>query len=141
MKTKQRVTTQYVEPISDRHRRYGFLLPAADVDFLMLEYGNGKPVEPVALVEYKRRPLSAVASGERTSIAAIGRLGDRAGIPSYAVTYNAETWTFVVEPTNERAAALALATPGLRLSEAEYVEFLYALRGRTPPAEVIALCL
>ena len=133
-----------VDPISDRHRRYGYGLPATDLDFVMLEYGNGH-TEPVAIIEYKRSHRRTLSAGEQNSVSAIGRLAERAGIPAFTVTYDPDAWTFIVHPSNalaaEHDAFHAHAPIGYRLGEAEFVEFLYGLRGKRPPMEVIARCL
>jgi hypothetical protein len=46
------------EAISQRHRLWGFNCPAVDIDFLMIEYDQGKPAACVSrLYEIRGREL------------------------------------------------------------------------------------
>ena len=115
------------EALSKRHRRYGFDLPATDIDFLMVEYDGGRAI---AIVEYKHaraRPQLARQSNYRALI----DLGDRAGIPVFACRYAGDLSRFFVIPLNGRAHGLL--PERRRMSEIEWVRFLYGLRGREMP--------
>lgn len=116
--------------LSVRHRAWGDDCPATDVDLLLIEYDARKPV---ALIDYKEgfdRPLTA---SERASLAAQRELASLAGLPFYVVRYREADATFYVEPQNELAEAAVPAALRLRLSERNYVRFLYRLRGRDVP--------
>lgn len=117
-----------VDPISRRHRRYGADLTAVDLDFLLY-----KGEQPIALFEYKLGLDRALPPGERRSTYAVSNLATLAGIPFFLVKYDAETWTFKVESSNAPGRGLV---PRDLLSEAEWIDFLYSLRGERPPAEV-----
>lgn len=124
------------EGISRRHREWGYDCPAQDIDFLLIEYDKCKPV---ALVEYK----NVHAPGQykdRPQYKALINLGNMAGLPVFNVRYADDYSAFTVTALNELAAN---ALPGgksnpprVRMNEAEYVSFLYKLRGRDIPAEL-----
>lgn len=122
------------EALSRRHRYWGFDVPAIDIDFLMLEYDRGRPV---ALIEYKRETAGALRleeMQEHSSYQALMRLADR--LPVFVVRYAADLAWFDVAPLNSAAFR---QVPGLtHWSEAEYVRFLYRLRGRTIAGPVLA---
>ena len=69
------------EILSAKHRRWGYDVPAVDIDFLLVEYDRAKVQ---ALIEYRH------ANGQvrqDTSIKAITDLADRAGVPFFIVRY------------------------------------------------------
>ena len=45
--------------LSLRHKKWGYDLPALDMDFLMIEYDHGIPV---ALIEYKLETTEGIAT-------------------------------------------------------------------------------
>lgn len=112
--------------LSERHRRWGWDCPAVDLDFLFLEYDNGKAV---ALVEYKHERAAPQFATHPTYQAMID-LGTRAGVPVLAVRYADDFSSWLVVPLNDKAKA---ALPErLTMTEREWVTFLYRLRGREP---------
>jgi len=117
------------ERISKRHKQWGWNCPALDIDFLLLEYDEGKAV---ALVEYKHEDAQVVRLGH-PSVRAVVDLADRASLPAFVVRYADDfTWWYPT-PLNQRARELL---PEARMTtEAEWVEILYRCRGRDLPPE------
>lgn len=118
------------EALSRRHRAYGFDCPAADVDFVLIEFDRA---EPAALIEYKAFP--AQWSPQSAGITAIRRLAERAQLPFFVAIYWTEPFAYEVHPANARA--LALLGELRHMSEQEYVRFLYRLRGRWIQQEIL----
>lgn len=121
------------EALSARHRDWGWDCPAVDLDFLMLEYDQGKAV---ALVEYKNQHAKP-QKPKHPSFRAMADLGDRAQIPVFAVRYGDGLSWFLVVPLNYLARALV--PERIRMSEMEYVTLLYQLRHREVPENVLAV--
>jgi len=119
--------------LSERHRRWGWDCPAINLDFLFLEYDRGKAT---ALVEYKHEEAVPVQSWH-PSYRALVDLGDRAGLPVFAVRYAADFSWWWVQPLNGRAGDWL--PDGQRLSEREWVELLYRIRGQPLPQEKFAI--
>lgn len=121
--------------LSERHRVWGWDLPAVDLDFLFLEYDKGKAV---ALVEYKHEKAPMQNSGHPT-YQAMADLANRAEIPFFGSRYKRDFSEFIVTPLNSFCAAHL----GVRMSmtEAEWVTFLYRVRGREIPADVMEALL
>lgn len=120
------------EWISQRHRLWGADCPAADIDFLAVEYDLAVPV---AIVDYKAfQPRDLDLKG--ASFKALSWLADMAGIPFMIVFYNAKTAVFTVQPVN--GAAKRRYRPNQVMSEQEYVASLYTLRKRSIPQALLA---
>ena len=117
--------------ISERHRRYGLNCPALDIDFLLLEYDAGRAV---AVIEYKHE-LARLQYPSHPSYRALVDLGDRAGLPVFACRYKTDFSLFKVVPLNTKAKGLL--KEAREFLEPKFVEFLYGLRGRVVPAEVL----
>ena len=115
--------------LSARHRQWGFHVPAADIDFLLAEYDAG---EPRALVEYKHE-RAALVSAKSANLHVLSRLADRAALPAFVVRYGDDLSWFRVRALNERARDMLPETQDM--TEDEYVEFLYLVRGRIPPCD------
>jgi hypothetical protein len=131
------------EKISEWHRKIGRDAPAVDLDtivstsdlvvdgynFDMVEYDN---MEPVAIIDYK--------AGDNwkfnANILVQAKLATRAGLPSFVVEYNEDQTQFTVYPTNE--IGKKKLNTNATLSEKQFVKFLYWLRGREVPGEVLA---
>ncbi|MGB9663237.1 MAG: hypothetical protein ACPL5F_14720 [Moorellaceae bacterium] len=113
-----------------RHRAYGFDCPAVDLDWV-LEFDSG---EPCALIEFKHERAN-LKNTSKSTYHALGRLGDRAGLPAFVVVYAGDYSTFIVAPLN--TIAKKVFPKPRKLTETEYVTFLYALRKRRPPVEVL----
>lgn len=117
--------------LSNRHRLWGWDCPAVDLDFLFLEYDRG---EPVAIVEYKHENASPQSSAHPTYQAMI-RLGDRAGVPVFAVRYEDSFTRWNVVPLT--ALARNWLASRRQMTEREFVAFLYRLRGYVAPEEML----
>ena len=121
--------------LSDRHRIWGFGCPATDLDLVMIEYDQGIAF---AVIEYKAGLERKLTEGERWSLRAIKDLADRADLPAYVVKFEDDPWRFHVQPLGARGAGqLPMGDHDRVLTEQEYVDFLYQLRGRrAAPPEV-----
>lgn len=135
MAREERYGTRH-DGLTARHRAWGDDCPATDLDLLLIEYDQRKAV---AIIDYKEgfdRPLTV---SEKASLAAQRDLADRAGLPFFIVRYRLADWTFVIAAENERARlAVNEAWLGVRVSERNYVRFLYHLRGRPVPDIILA---
>lgn len=112
------------QKLSERHRLWGWDCPAVDIDFLMLEYDNGKAV---ALVEYKHQnaPMQKIT---HPTYQALIDLGNRAKIPVFNVRYADNFLWWIVTPLNK--IAQHYLPEQKKMTEQEWVAFLYQLRGR-----------
>ena len=119
------------EELSRRHRMWGWDCPAVDIDFLLLEYDKGIPC---ALVEYKNEH-AAPQYPSHPSYKALAFLSTHSNIPFFAVRYSTDFSNFKVIPLNDIANNIIKDRP--TLTEKEYVTFLYKLRGRSVPSEVL----
>lgn len=115
------------EALSRRHREWGYDVPAADLDFVLVEYDAE---EPKAIIEYKHEAAPVFVSGS-SGLRVLAKLGDLAGLPAYLVRYDTELAYFNVRGLNERGRAFCPQADWI--SERAYVTFLYALRGRPLP--------
>lgn len=116
--------------LSERHRAWGWDCPALDMDFVMIEYDNGKAT---ALVEYKHEK-AAPQYPTTASYRALIDMGDKAGIPVFACRYADDFSWFIGVPLNSKARVFLLEKT--RMSEVEWVELLYSTRGRKLPQDV-----
>jgi hypothetical protein len=119
------------EAISRRHREWGFNVPIADIDFLVCEYDR---CVVAALVEYKNQ--HSRKEFDNAEIRTLRNLADRAQTPFFIVRYTDDLARYFAIPMNYLAQA-KLPT-GTLMSEVEYVSFLYKLRGRQIPDDVIS---
>jgi len=129
---KQERTGFRDQALSERHRKWGYNCPAVDIDFLLVEFDYS---QPVALVEYKHE-RAAPQSPKHPSIIAIATLATHSRIPFFGVRYTDDLSSFLVVPLNPKAkehlSHRATAT------EEQWVAFLYQLRGRVIPNDVLA---
>jgi len=119
------------EALSQRHRKWGWDCPAVDIDFLMLEYDQGKAK---ALVEYKHENAKP-QDPKHPSYKAMKDLADRAQIPFFAVRYAGDFSWWRVHPLNDYAHKFLPKT--CQMTEVGYVTLLYTIRGRPVPGEVV----
>lgn len=121
---KQERTGWRDQKLSERHRLWGWDCPAVDIDFLMLEYDKGKAV---ALVEYKHQnaPMQKIT---HPTYQALIDLGNRAKIPVFNVRYADSFLWWIVTPLNSNAQHYLPEQK--KMTEQEWVAFLYRLRGR-----------
>lgn len=116
--------------ISLRHKRWGWDCPAVDLDFLMLEYDQGKAV---AIVEYKHE-RAAPQYPTHPSYRAMADLGNRAGIPVFGVRY-ANDWSWWrVTPLNDHARKWV--PQQARMTEEQWITLLYQIRGTEVPQDL-----
>ena len=116
--------------LSQRHRRWGWDCPAVDLDFLFLEYDNGKAV---ALVEYKHERATDQYASHPTYQAMID-LGDRAKCPVFANRYSDDFSLWKVVPLNPTAKTLL--PDRTEMTEREWVTFLHKIRGYDVPEKL-----
>lgn len=108
--------------LSQRHRQWGFHLPAVDLDFPLVEYTTSLPK---AIVEYKHE-YAAQVPPDSASLQALSVLGDWAGLPAFVVRYGDDLSWYRVRALNERGREMVPRAE--TMTEAEYVEFLHRLR-------------
>lgn len=113
--------------LSERHRQWGFHVPAVDIDFLLVEYTAG---EPRALIEYKHEQ-AALVPATSANLKAISRLADWASLPAFVVRYADNLSWYRVRALNVLAREMLPEAEGM--TEDEYVAFLYQLRSRESP--------
>ena len=127
------------EILSAKHRRWGYNVPATDIDFLVVEYDRA---QAQALIEYRHINGKAV---DDTSMKALRDLANRANLPFFVVRYryatddgtlwqpakvDTDAW-FRIIACNERAEKLwYTADVDTWLTEQEYVVWLHKIRGR-----------
>lgn len=123
--------------LSERHRLWGGDCPMADLDFVVTEFDNCRPM---ALVEYKHcSPSGHSTIKETAQIKTIRALADMACLPAWVAFYRPWTWSFKIAPLNDKARILWQdAEDYIIVTESEYVETLYNLRGRRLPKIVAA---
>jgi hypothetical protein len=110
------------QEISQRHRAYGFNCPAADLDFLLVEFNFGKPV---ALVEYKHHKV-VFPDLKHPTYRAITALADAAKLPFLVAFYWPKQWAYRVWPANVEGHKHFKA--GELLTERRFVARLYRMR-------------
>lgn len=130
--------------ISQWHRKIGFNAPAMDIDGIGTEAGEheGAWIEydhhkPVVLMEYKTVGHTRDRGKEKllSEVRPLQALAELAGLPAYLVSYDEEHLRF---------AAISLTEHGEQhggdawMSEIEFAEFLYRVRGRQLPSDVRA---
>jgi hypothetical protein len=116
--------------LSARHRRWGLACPAVDLDFLLLEYDRGRPS---ALIEYKLE-FSPAQVPTHPSYLALINLGDKAGVPVFAVRYAQDFSWWNVVPLSFGAKRMMPSRK--KMDERQFVTFLYNIRGLQPPEEI-----
>jgi hypothetical protein len=127
---------RYDRQLSARHMKWGDNCPAVDLDFLLCEFNHGIPV---VIVDYKFWNADLTKTNDST-YQTLGEFYDKHGhqLPFIIARYWPDTWAFKVLPVNSAAqdwyydrydASHDAGGDWLALSEREYVESLYALRG------------
>lgn len=113
------------ERISRLHREWGYDCPAVDIDFLLIEYDEGIPV---ALVEYKHEEAQPV-DRDHPSYRAMLHLTSAADIPLFVVRYSDDLSQWAVTPIGY--IARLLIHQKTTMTQAQFIDFLYELRGRS----------
>ena len=132
MDVKQERTQWRDLELSKRHRQWGWDCPALDIDELFLEYDLGKAI---ALVEYKNERAVTQYPNHPTYRALVD-LGDRANIPVFAVRYTHDFSLWKITPLN--SSAKKYINNQVQMTEKEYVELLYKIRGRIMPPDLLS---
>jgi hypothetical protein len=110
------------------HQAYGCGHAGSDLVGLFLEYDNGLPV---ALIEYRPDDTPFLVESH-PAIQAVRAVAERAAVPFFIVRHCVGLMRFTVTSIGDPATADRIMT------EAEFVTFLYALRRRTVPADVMS---
>jgi len=121
------------EGLSQLHRTWGRDVPAADIDFILMEYDH---CNPVAIIEYKNEHAAPQGKDEPTN-KALAKLGEAAGLPVFGVRYTDDYTLWQVAALNGKAA-IALMGSRRSFTQSGYVQLLYRLRGRKAPDEIIS---
>ncbi|ATN93777.1 hypothetical protein SEA_ABT2GRADUATEX2_42 [Streptomyces phage Abt2graduatex2] len=115
-----------------RHAHWGHEAPAVGMKFPMIEYDRG---EPLAVISYQRRG-EQLPTGRDVAAAytAFGRLHRKTGeqLPFLTVQYDVRNWSYRVFAHNEPAWHF-LGRGWTKMTEQQYVNNLYRLRGRHAP--------
>lgn len=127
------------------HATQNLLCRAAGVGLLLLEYVNGKAC---AVIEYRKyedgvpnsnhptyRALCAVCEPLPFYVAYFQAMTSGASEPMAAPADRHTVWGFCLSPQNASARRQSGSADQL-LSEAEFVDFLYAIRGNPPRKEL-----
>lgn len=117
--------------LSLRHRSWGWDAPALDLDFLEYDHGH-----PVALIEYYRYGNGEGKNPDHPSMRALAKLGTLAQIPVFTARYTPDFQHWWVEALNEYAGPHVGDGKAFN-SELEFVTFLYRLRNRGVPGELM----
>jgi len=136
------------ETISRWHRKIGPCY-ATDLDtivmeqdgpiddgFRLLEYdiSSGDDI-PVALIDWKHVNCHVATELQKRNVTAQATFATRANVPSFVITYTRPVSSFRIFPTNE--IAKAKVPHGITLNEQNMVRFLYWLRGKKAPIDVL----
>lgn len=124
-------------PISGRHRKWGDLCLAVDIDFPLLEFGLS---EPVALIDYKATPLNYEPDRYTSTNRALGCIHIKVGqsyrpLPFLAVLYAKDPWIFRLIPMNDESDRIFKSKTYV-VSELQYVKWLYQLRKIPFPVQI-----
>jgi len=116
------------EWISERHRTWGYELPATDIDFMLLEYSGNRPI---ALIEYKTIGSMKYVGTDKVmrGHAPVSNLANMANLPSFIVVYDINAIKFWVLPTNNHAELEVLGDNYEAINENKFMSFLKGLRG------------
>jgi hypothetical protein len=120
--------------LSARHRDWGFNVPAVDVDWFVIEYDLAKVM---AVIDYKHDPAYWPPDETSANARALRDMADRGRMPFFIVAYGVDLDWYEPWCVGELASAWA-DYHGKRLSELEWVEFLYRLRARRLPPTIAA---
>lgn len=122
------------EAISRWHRTIGFDCPMVDIDFVVAEYDH---CIPVAIIEYKHeRANPRDFESTHPSIKTLCAMADKAAIPFFVVIYSSDLLKFTVRPMNKLAIA-KIPCEKVDRPQRQFVNFLYWLRGRKTPPEIL----
>lgn len=122
------------QKLSEWHREnLGYDCPMTDIDFLVVDYDR---LKPVAIIEYKNehaKPFTA----DNANYLALRNLANMAGLPVFVVIYTDGITSFHVDAMNGIAKKFVHNLSPLYMKPERYAKFLYALRDRVPPEDVM----
>lgn len=121
------------ESLSVRHSSWGFDAPAPGMTFPMIEYDRG---EPLAVISYIRRGVHLPTGADvAQAYRAFGSLYRETGEqqPFFTVMYDPRNWSYKVFGHNESARSFLDAAGWVKMTEQQFVNNLYRLRGRYMP--------
>ena len=120
------------EWISERHRTWGYELPATDIDFMLLEYSGSKPI---ALIEYKTIGSMKYVGIDKVmrGHAPVSNLATMANLPSFICAYDQQRVIFWWKGTNKMGLSNLKQdvqdVNWIHMSEPKTIHFLQHLRG------------
>ena len=124
VQTKKERTGWRDQALSERHREWGYNLPAVDIDFLLIEFDQGIAR---AIIEYKHEWAQEENTSSK-SYQAISGLANAAKLPFFVVSYGTDLSWYKVMPRNGNAYQCLSSVTTMK--EDEYVQFLFRLRRR-----------
>lgn len=123
------------QKLSQRHREWGWNTPFADVDFVCVEYDMKKVM---GLFDYKRETAPWPPDEQDASLLALADLADRGRVPFFIVRYGRDIDWFEARCFSYQAHSAWASYHKRRMSELEWVTFLYKLRARSVPPAIAA---
>lgn len=116
-----------------RHAHWGHDFPVAGMKFPTIEYDRGKPV---AVISYQRRgdglPTGHDAVAAHDAFAHLFR-PDGLPLPSFTALYDTRNWAYRLFAHNDTARSLFEGTHWTSMTEVQFADLLYRLRGRIRP--------
>lgn len=119
--------------LAQRHRQWGIGCPAVDMDLILVELNNMKVC---AIIEYKHEFARPQLPTNPTYVALAG-MASSAAVPFFAVRYAQDYSWWRVIPLNGNAKQVL--PDRTEMTERQYVEFLYRIRGSSAPNAVFEL--
>lgn len=116
-----------------RHAHWGHSYPAAGLKFPTIEYDHG---EPVAVISYQRRgeglPTGSDSVAAHDAFSHLFRT-DGLPLPFFTAVYDVRNWSYRLFAHNDTARSMFEGTHWVSMSEAQFADLLYRLRGRIRP--------
>lgn len=120
-----------------RHAHWGHDFPTAGMRFPTVEYDRGRPV---ALISYQRRgeglPTGTDSVAAHAAFSQLGvndRVTGHRQLPFFTAVYDVRNWAYRLFAHNDTAWSLFEGTHWVSMTERQFVELLYRLRGRISP--------
>jgi hypothetical protein len=122
--------------LSLRHREWGYDAPFADFDWVCVEYDMHKVM---GLFDYKNETAEWPPDqdrGKKATLDALRDMADKGHVPFFVVRYKRPFSWFEPYCWSNVAHMGWSSYHGRRMSEFDYVTFVYKLRARTVPSEI-----
>lgn len=119
--------------LTRRHELWGYAAPANGMTLPMVEYDRG---EPLAVINYIRYGTELPSGREvARDYLAMGQLHRETGeqLPFFTAQYHPTTWAFRLIPHNTSAREFLDSGEWVEMTERQFVNNLYRLRGRYMP--------